>query len=153
MLFTNFGPFLAVICALVLRADMACADGLGHNWKFLGESNDGSRTKVFLRTDAVEDWGDGNFYVTRLLVSPVTQMGIFVYDFDGTEHLDSRYPYRSKVVQAIYDCRRRMSADARTFYYEGETPEIGGIVYEKVENDPRLFSELFIDPIFAEVCP
>lgn len=147
-----FWTALIIVCALTWRADIACADSLGHNWKFLGESSDGSRTKVFLKTDAVEDWGDGNFFVTSLLVSPVTQLGIAVYDFDGTEHIDDRYPYKSKVVLAVYDCKRRLSAQARAFYYEGEIPTKDGVVYEEVENDPLLFPEIFIDPIFAEVC-
>jgi hypothetical protein len=126
------------------------------DWEKIGEDALAAGTEIFLARDLLEDFGDGSYKVTTLTVHPVTQRGIDVYNSDGEMEYDTRYPYRSYVTLSLYDCPRRISGDARVFYFSGTRPREDELVYDHIEPDlilmPELDPGLLRDPVFDAIC-
>ena len=121
-------------------------------WELIGRGAFADDTETFLRRDALEDVGEGQFYVTTLTVHPVTVRGIDLPTSNGETYYDTNYPHRSYIQISIYDCRRRMIAVGQTLYFSGSRPEEDELVYKHVEDEPMLFPEIFVDPVFNAVC-
>lgn len=94
-----------------------------------------SPVDVFIDPNTVKDLGDGQFMAKTLNVYPHTIAGIDFFDHAGGHVYDTRYPHRSYVLTAIYDCPRRMTAKVRTVYYSGRRPASGAAVYNLAESD------------------
>jgi len=139
---------LTALCLLPTAGNADLSD-----WELLGVVPDGTNSALLWKPEEVQDYGEGNYLVLTLTVSPVMISGIDVYYPDGSYERDTRYPHKSRVAQSIYDCNRHMIAETRAYYFSGDSPEPTELVYEYVENDPRLYPPIFQDPVFAKICP
>lgn len=122
---------------LIIFLACALAPGIASAWTLLGTVGEeiAVPVEVFIAPNSVEDLGDGQFLAKTLNVYPHTIAGIDFFDQNGGHVYDTRYPHRSYVLTAVYDCPRRMTAKVRTVYFAGERPATRDEVYDLVERD------------------
>lgn len=112
-------------------------------WILLGTVGDDISfpVDVFIDPNSVEDLGEGRFLVETLNVYPHMIAGIDLFGQTGGHVYDTRFPHRSYVLTAVYDCPRRMTAKVRTVYFAGARPISRDEVYHLVEREVVFMGE------------
>lgn len=141
-----------LFCILVIAFLSPPASAAADNWESIGHDPLVVDSEIFLRRDALEDLGEGNYYVITLTVHPVTVRGIDLPTANGETRYETRFPHRSYVNISIYDCPRRKSAVGQTLYFSGTRPKEDELVYKHVEDAPMMLPEMLDDPVYDVVC-
>ncbi|SHG84228.1 hypothetical protein [Marivita hallyeonensis] len=106
-------------------------------WTYLGTVGG----EIAFPTDVYVDWDtynalDGDvFAVDTLSVYPHTIAGIDFFDDESGQVYDLRYPHRSYLTEALFDCEESTVTLMRTVYYSGSRPSPSGEVFNMIEDN------------------
>lgn len=121
-------------------------------WVFVGLDGAGTGAKVYTRPDYIENWEDGNYFAPSLTVYRVMIRGVDFPDGSGGVWTDTTKPFRSMMTWGVYDCPRRLVAISERHYFSSENPSNGTLIFMEKDGDPKLYPEMFRDPMLDHIC-